>query len=348
MYKPLSHIHIPDFLHIRVRSRFLNFLHYKMSFFKPIERIFRYLRMSSLYIITSPLHEKAGQYKVGIHTGDSKKLISRYRTAIPGIEIKMFILLATGKAKEVEDKIKIKFATGRIINSGGNDSEFYQVPLKALYGFISSLLEDAAPLPPEEDEKKIQEQLKEFKNAMTPIEICLQNMERSIPPQYTHVGSIADLSREIQLEKTAFSAGNFKGEYLLSIRKLVMENYSKCMYISQPYYGKEIVDNLRGIVKAMDEVNKKFPETFKKVPRIVELNHMGTEKDDMIYRKAVWFGPYAMNGTYVQKNWDLLDTITPEDWYHITHNFRPELSDLTPKMYIKKFKNMIKKSGSKK
>lgn len=90
----------------------------------------------NLYIITSPLHEKANQFKVGIHTGNISKLIARYRTAIPELTIKLFIEFEENKAKEIENKIKETFSMSRIIGSGGNLSEFYEMPLNNLYRFI--------------------------------------------------------------------------------------------------------------------------------------------------------------------------------------------------------------------
>lgn len=98
------------------------------------------LHPQNLYIITSPLHEDANQFKVGIHTGNISDLISRYRTAIPQLTIKLFIELKGTKAKEIEDKVKETFPVSRIVGSGGNLSEFYKMPLNDLYGFIISLL----------------------------------------------------------------------------------------------------------------------------------------------------------------------------------------------------------------
>jgi hypothetical protein len=289
--------------------------------------------MTSLYIISSPLHEKAGQFKVGIHTGDIKKLVSRYRTAIPGIDVKLFVSVMDGKAREIEDKVKANFSSNRITGSGGNESEFYQISLKALYTFIFPFLPDVAPVSSEENDKKYQEELKEFSNVMAPIGQQLNNMETYVPQGY---GSMTDLLREIKVEKDKFMTENFRGEHLLTIRKLVMENYSKCQLQSQPFYGSQIIESMRQITRTMDEANKKFPGTFKKVPRIIELNMNGTEKDDMIFRRVMMFGQLAVNGSYVSTHWDALLDVSPDDWQYL-RSIRFEYANLPPKKYIQKY-----------
>jgi hypothetical protein len=107
--------------------------------------------VTSLYILSDPIHEKVGQFKVGVHSGNTSKLLKRYRTAIPEVNIKLFVSMAPGKAKEIEDKIKIKFSPNRVVGSGGNKSEYYQISLKILYEFILPFLADVAPNSLEEE-----------------------------------------------------------------------------------------------------------------------------------------------------------------------------------------------------
>lgn len=94
----------------------------------------------ALYIISAPDYEIVGKFKVGIHSGEIAKLITRYITSHPDLSIKLFIMLPDGKAREIENKIKSQFAEHSVSNINGNSSEWFQIPLETLQNFIFSAL----------------------------------------------------------------------------------------------------------------------------------------------------------------------------------------------------------------
>jgi len=273
--------------------------------------------MSSLYIITSDIHEKAGQYKVGIHSGEVDALFKRYRTPIPTVSLRLFVSMGDGKAKNIEDKIKLAFEKYRITGTGGNDSEFYQTSLGSLYAFISPLLTESAPSSLANEDEKVQEQLMLVKKAMEPIKFQLEQMETIISPN-RWISSYGDLLREITLEKEAFASGQFKGERLLTIRKMLMNiltAYNPGQSVANLYFGDSVVQGLRLITKCMDDVNRIQSGTFKKVPQIVEIKLVGTDKDDIIYRRFVFF--FGCRNSYLERHWKQILKIQPQYWHFV-------------------------------
>lgn len=94
----------------------------------------------SLYILSTPEYEKSGIFKVGIHSGTVTRLISRYITSLPNLDVKLFVLLSDEKSKRIEKEVKAHFLPKRVSNINGNNSEWFQVPLEELCSFIFSLL----------------------------------------------------------------------------------------------------------------------------------------------------------------------------------------------------------------
>ena len=45
---------------------------------------------TAIYVLSDPLNESIGRYKIGSHTGTINKLISRYITPIPELKIHYF------------------------------------------------------------------------------------------------------------------------------------------------------------------------------------------------------------------------------------------------------------------
>lgn len=72
--------------------------------------------------------------KVGIHTGSKKKLINKYITAIPNIEIKLFKMI--NNPKIMEDEIKSCFEDYRVKNANGKLSEWYNINYKIIERYI--------------------------------------------------------------------------------------------------------------------------------------------------------------------------------------------------------------------
>src|SRR5579871_3617477 len=84
-----------------------------------------------LYIITTPLNRAANQYKVGIHTGSQAKLYSRYRTALPEIEIILFV--PHDNPRIVENEIKAQLNYCAIVHQqSGKPSEWFAIDLNKL------------------------------------------------------------------------------------------------------------------------------------------------------------------------------------------------------------------------
>lgn len=289
--------------------------------------------MQSLCIVTSDLYEKAGQYKVGIHTGEMGTLSRCRDTPI----IRLFITMAEGKAKELDDKIKSEFSSHRINGPGGNDSEFYQTPLNDLYGFIFSNSTNVAPQ--SLSDEKLQEQNTRFNTTMSLINDGLIQMERSVPINICNP-CYQDIAKCIKNEREAFAAGKFKGEQLSGIRKLIMESYKRCpsYWIQNARFGEEIIQQMCNITAAMDNANQIRPDTFKKIPKIVILNFLGTAKDDLLLRKFVFFCGGC--NPYIEKYWDELAKVKPDEW----SQFKTVGLDMTcpPKDHIKKLKPKAK------
>lgn len=75
------------------------------------------------YIVTCPLYEAANRFKIGIHSGDMKKLIKRYETYHPDCEFKL--IYQSNRATEIESNMLKLLEQHRVIkNSSGNQSEW--------------------------------------------------------------------------------------------------------------------------------------------------------------------------------------------------------------------------------
>lgn len=89
---------------------------------------------TAVYVLSDPLNESIGRYKVGSHTGTCKKLERRYLTYLP--ELKIHYFLETEKALDVESMMKRIYAEKRLINTKGNRSEWFVMPLNDIIAAI--------------------------------------------------------------------------------------------------------------------------------------------------------------------------------------------------------------------
>ena len=90
--------------------------------------------MFALYIIQQNTN---GIYKIGVHTGSKKALISRYITAIPNVCIcEFFIYMSKKVALVVETSIKQKYHNMRISNVNDNLSEWFTLDKRTLNEII--------------------------------------------------------------------------------------------------------------------------------------------------------------------------------------------------------------------
>ena len=91
-----------------------------------------------IYVLSDPLNESVGRYKVGSHTGSLQKLISRYITPMPELKIHCFV--ETPMALDIEAMFKIMFPERRVVNINGHKSEWYLIPLQDIIETLNYLL----------------------------------------------------------------------------------------------------------------------------------------------------------------------------------------------------------------
>jgi hypothetical protein len=91
--------------------------------------------MSDLvYVVTSSINEKNGFYKVGIHTGDQKKLLTRYKT--PLIDPMIRFSISSPNAAIIEREVLKKLKNYRVTDASGKDSEWLNYDLIELISAI--------------------------------------------------------------------------------------------------------------------------------------------------------------------------------------------------------------------
>nr|QBK84697.1 MAG: T5orf172 domain protein [Pithovirus LCDPAC01] len=95
--------------------------------------------MTHVYIITSAAKRKDGLYKVGIHTGDLPKLIKRYTTPLPDLEIILFYPIL--HARNVEGEILRTLHDKRRKTMNGRLSEWVNIPLIDLIRVVIHYIE---------------------------------------------------------------------------------------------------------------------------------------------------------------------------------------------------------------
>ena len=115
--------------------------------------------MSTAIYVISDGSNPINRYKVGSHTGDYEKLITRYITAIPELKIHYFI--ETTKASDIESRFKIMYRDKRVVNIKGNYSEWYIMPLSDISEGINKLLNENYNMEIDQDKELIEKLEKE-------------------------------------------------------------------------------------------------------------------------------------------------------------------------------------------
>lgn len=221
--------------------------------------------MTSLYILTDPAHEKNNEYKVGIHSGDIAKLIRRYITYVPEMIVKTFISLPEGKAGEIEDKIKDQFSENRIVNTNGNVSEYYRIPLQTLYNFLMPLIIDQN-LTSQTNGYTIQE----FKHSMNHIlnvwnkispNICLANKESNYDSKNNDSKDDKSENKEafpqnLITEKFSFEKSWNPSWNLRGIEDKALFQYGKINMFIDKTSGLVVYNNAEILAQQLDEIKR--------------------------------------------------------------------------------------------
>lgn len=79
-------------------------------------------------------------YKIGSHTGSKEKLIKRYITSCPDLNILFFREI--NRAREIERDFKRKYLKYRIPNINGNNSEWFLMKLDDIVSIISKMIDE--------------------------------------------------------------------------------------------------------------------------------------------------------------------------------------------------------------
>lgn len=85
------------------------------------------LQCLSIYIVSDPDRIKKNEYKIGKHKGSRDDLIQRYITAIPMLNILLFVRV--NNFSLIESKIFEKLDEFRLVNINGNKSEWVNLKL---------------------------------------------------------------------------------------------------------------------------------------------------------------------------------------------------------------------------
>lgn len=94
--------------------------------------------MTAIYVISDPLNESVGRYKIGSHSGSKEDLITRYITICPQVTIHYFI--ETSRALDIEYTLKRMYKKMRIINNRGRHSEWYTMNLQDIINAINYIV----------------------------------------------------------------------------------------------------------------------------------------------------------------------------------------------------------------
>lgn len=135
-----------------------------------------------IYIITDGTNNT--KCKVGFHSGNLSSLEKRYITAIPNMYVRFFIQT---KNNELENDIKSKFESNRILNINNNMSEWYNIDYNKIIKFIlennkfekiineePKIIQDIIEIQKIKNQKKIIEDKKEIKIKL------VNNLEKTI------------------------------------------------------------------------------------------------------------------------------------------------------------------------
>jgi hypothetical protein len=94
---------------------------------------------TAIYIVSSESRSKINEYKIGKHTGDQKKLESRYSTYI--IDPIVYYFKYFNSAEKYENKILFELADYRIKNSKGSMTEWIRMDINELINRVNDTIE---------------------------------------------------------------------------------------------------------------------------------------------------------------------------------------------------------------
>ena len=93
---------------------------------------------TAVYVLSEPSNGNPNRYKIGSHTGELNKLISRYITSLPDLVVHYFIEL--NNAKEIERIFKTNFENKRINNRNGNKCEWVIMSIDEIITGLSLII----------------------------------------------------------------------------------------------------------------------------------------------------------------------------------------------------------------
>jgi hypothetical protein len=188
------------------------------------------LNMSHLYVFKSfNNNDEDDLFKMGHHTGSIKKLRSRYLTAHPNMDVRLFY--KTENAIAIENIIKNRYKKERVLNDNGNLSEWYILSSEKI---ISDIFKEEFKI---NEEKRIIQKYKDLRlktiNVSLEKELFLKVKFSVDKDQSTYsIKIIRETKRNIRIIFT--NLDNFKSSLKL---KLKAKNYTR-------YTVKDIIDTL--------------------------------------------------------------------------------------------------------
>lgn len=163
-----------------------------------------------IYIITDG--NNFNKCKVGFHTGNIPKLIKRYITSLPNMNIIFYIQT---KNNELENDIKSKFESNRILNINNNISEWYNIDYNKIIKFIlennkfekinveSKIIQDSIKIKELKNEKRIiiQERIRKLGLFIDSIDED-DDRQKELQQELTNLNTkINEINLKIKIEK---------------------------------------------------------------------------------------------------------------------------------------------------
>ena len=94
----------------------------------------------NVYVISTLEDTKENIYKIGVHTGSQKLLLSRYRTYLINPEIYYYRL--TTNSEKIDSKIKKELKEYRLKDEDGRYTEWFQLQLNKIRKCIDGIIEE--------------------------------------------------------------------------------------------------------------------------------------------------------------------------------------------------------------
>lgn len=97
------------------------------------------INLYGLYIVSTPDQINKNTFKVGIHSGTQRKLISRYHTYFPDILILFYF--PSEKADQLEKEVFNKLENNRVCDGDNHHTEWIILPLSDIIATVFSIIE---------------------------------------------------------------------------------------------------------------------------------------------------------------------------------------------------------------